>query len=54
MYVVALTGFLVEYLTSILENIAVIQNKPKTQIIEAIQGGWTNLIDKIKPKKNEN
>ena len=53
-YVVALTGFLVEYLTSILENIAVIQNKPKTQIIEAIQGGWTNLIDKIKPTKNEN
>jgi len=53
-YVVVLTGFLIEYLTSILENVAVLQNKPKTQIIEAIQGGWTNLIDKIKPTKNEN
>lgn len=53
-YVVALTGFLVEYITSILENVAVLQNKPKTQIIEAIQGGWSNLINSIKPKKNEN
>jgi len=52
-YVVSLTGFLVEYLTSILENVAVIQNKPKTQIIEAIQGGWSRLIDSIKENKNE-
>ena len=53
-YVVSLTGFLVEYITSIFENIAVIQGKPKTQIIEAIQGGWTGLINQIKPTKNEN
>ena len=53
-YVVSLTGFLVEYLTSILENIAVLQNKPKTELIEAIQGGWTSLIESIKTKKNEN
>jgi len=53
-YVVVLTGFLVEYLTSILENVSVLQNKPKTQIIEAIQGGWTNLVESIKTKKNEN
>jgi len=53
-YVVALTGFLVEYLTSILENVAVLQNKPKTQIIEAIQSGWSRFTDSIKTKKNEN
>ena len=53
-YVVALTGFLVEYITSILENVAVLQNKPKTQLIEVIQGGWTNLVESIKIKKNEN
>ncbi|MEI8086993.1 MAG: phage holin family protein [Paludibacter sp.] len=53
-YVVALTGFLVEYVTSILENVAVLQNKPKTQIIEAIQSGWSRFTDSIKSKKNEN
>lgn len=53
-YVVVLTGFLVEYITSILENVSVLQNKPKTQIIEAIQSGWSRLIDSIKTKKDEN
>ena len=53
-YVVSLTGFLVEYITSIFENIAVLQGKPKTQIIEAIQSGWSDLIDSLKTKKNEN
>lgn len=53
-FVAALTAFLVEYVTSILENVSVLKGKEKTALIEAIQGGWTNLINSIKPKKNEN
>jgi hypothetical protein len=52
-YVAALTGFLVEYLTSILENISVLQGKDKTELITAISGGWKNLISIIKPKKQD-
>lgn len=52
-YVAALTGFLVEYITSILENVSVIQGKDKTEIINAISGGWKNLISIIKPKKQD-
>jgi len=53
-FVACLTGFLVEYVTSILENVSVLKGKEKTAIIEAIHGGWTNLLSNIKPKKNEN
>ena len=54
-FVVALTGFMVEYVTSILENVSVLKGKEKTAIIEAIQAGWQNMISFIKPKsKNEN
>jgi len=53
-FIVCLTGFLVEYVTSILENVSVLKGKEKTAIIEAISGGWLNLINSIKPKKNEN
>ena len=54
-FVVCLTGFLVEYVTSILENVSVLKGKEKTAIINAISGGWQNLLSFIKPKaKNEN
>jgi len=53
-FVACLTGFLVEYVTSILENVSVLKGREKTAIIEAIQGGWSNLLSNIKPKKNEN
>ena len=53
-FVACLTAFLVEYLTSILENVSVLKGKEKTALIEAIQGGWQNLLSNIKPKKNEN
>lgn len=52
-YVAALTAFLVEYITSILENVSVLQGKPKTELINAISGGWKNLISIIKPKKQD-
>lgn len=54
-FIVCLTGFFVEYVTSILENVSVLKGREKTAIIEAIQSGWQNLITFIKPKaKNEN
>ena len=53
-FVAALTAFLVEYVTSILENVSVLKGKEKTALIEVIQGGWSNLLSNIKPKKNEN
>jgi hypothetical protein len=54
-FIVCLTGFFVEYVTSILENVSVLKGKEKTAIISAISDGWQNLISTIKPKgKNEN
>lgn len=53
-FVAALTAFLVEYVTSILENVSVLKGMEKTALIDAIKGGWTNLLSNIKPKKNEN
>lgn len=50
-FVACLTAFVVEYVTSILENVSVLKGKEKTALIEAIQGGWTNLLSNIKPKK---
>jgi hypothetical protein len=52
-FVVCLTGFLVEYVTSILENVSVLKGKEKTAIINAISGGWLNLLSFIKPKSNK-
>lgn len=53
MFVACLTAFLVEYVTSILENVSVLKGKEKTALIEAIQGGWKNLLSTIKPKKQD-
>ncbi|MDD3079097.1 MAG: phage holin family protein [Paludibacter sp.] len=50
-YVASLTAFMVEYVTSILENVSVLKGKEKTALIEAIQGGWQNLLLHIKPKQ---
>lgn len=52
-FIVCLTGFLVEYVTSILENVSVLKGKEKTAIINAISGGWQNLLSFIKPKANK-
>lgn len=52
-FIVCLTGFLVEYVTSILENVSVLKGKEKTAIINAISGGWLNLLSFIKPKSNK-
>lgn len=48
MFVAALTGFLVEYITSILENVSVMSGKPKTKIIEVIQAGWMRFVEAVK------
>ena len=47
-----ITMFLVEYSTSILENMAIIDGKPKTHLIEVIQISWRNLTNIF--KKNQN
>lgn len=39
-----ITMFLVEHLTSILENKSVIDGQPKTALIEVIQGFWKQFI----------
>jgi len=46
--------FWLSMLLLFLENVSVLKGKEKTALIEAIQGGWQNLIYNIKPKKNEN
>ena len=52
-FVASLTAFMVEYVTSILENVSVLKGKEKTALIEAIQDGWHNLLLNIKPKKKD-
>ena len=42
--------FLVEHLTSILENKAVIDGKPKTYLIEFIQSTWKGMLETLKNK----
>lgn len=44
----ALTLFLIEHLTSILENKAIIDDKPKTYFIEYIQATWKDLLQILK------
>lgn len=45
-----LTYFLVEYMTSILENLSVIDGKPKDALITAIKERWLSIIDLLKKK----
>ncbi len=47
-----ITMFLVEYATSILENMAVIDGKPKTHLIEVIQSSWKELTNIFKKEQN--
>lgn len=49
-FTAVLTGFFVEYIVSILENKAVMDGKPKTQIITAIKTTWSSFIDLLKNK----
>lgn len=43
-----LAYFVVEYVVSILENLAVIDGKPKTQFIEGVQSIWKSFLGVIK------
>lgn len=45
-----ITMFLLEYSTSILENMAIIDGKPKTHLIEVIQGTWSKFVETLKGK----
>lgn len=47
-----LTYFCVEYVTSILENLSVIDGKPKDALISAIKDKWSVMINLLK-NKNE-
>jgi len=49
-FVAVLTAFLVENVTSILENYSVMQGQPKTKLIDALKGGWDRLIEVMKGK----
>jgi hypothetical protein len=53
-FTVILSYFLVEYVTSILENVGVITGKGKESLINAIRDAWTNMISKLNHRKNEN
>lgn len=46
----AMVWFVIENTTSILENQAVIDGKPKTEYIEAIKAMWSRFIDVLKGK----
>ena len=50
-FTAVLTGFFVEYIVSILENKAVMDGKPKTEIVGAIKNTWTSFLELIKPQK---
>ena len=43
-----LAYFVIEYVVSILENLAVIDGKPKTQFIEGVQSVWQSFLAVIK------
>lgn len=42
--------FVIEYLISILENLAVIDGKPKTEFTDALQALWETLVEFCKSK----
>lgn len=46
--ILILVYFFIEYITSILENFAVIDGKPKDTLILAIKDSWQILLDKFK------
>lgn len=43
--VLILVYFCIEYITSILENFAVLDGKPKDAFIKAIQNSWTSFLE---------
>ena len=50
-HVATMVYFCIEYGTSILENLAVIDGKPKETLIVAMSDVWTSLISKFKNLK---
>lgn len=50
LFLFALSFFVIEHVTSILENIAVISGKPKTALIGVIQDSWKKFTDTLKGK----
>jgi len=54
-FIVILTYFLIEYVTSILENYGVISGRGKDALINTLKELWTNFVTTLKPNnKNEN
>lgn len=51
-FVAFITAFLIEYITSILENVSILKGKEKTALIEALQGAWKKLLG-INSKKTD-
>jgi phage-related holin len=49
-FVGLMTLFVVEHITSILENKAILDNKPKTYFIEFIQDTWKSVLILLKDK----
>lgn len=50
LFIGAMTLFCIEHITSILENYAVLDGKPKTQYINFIKDSWKNLLEFLKNK----
>ncbi len=48
--ILILTYFFIEYLTSILENLAVIDGKPKDSLIQVVKDNWKLLTQKLNRK----
>ena len=48
-----MTWFCVEHLTSILENLAVIDGKPKDELINKVSDLWGGLAEQIKRKRHD-
>lgn len=48
-----MTWFCVEHLTSILENLAVIDGKPKDELISKVSDLWKEVTNQVKKKKHE-
>lgn len=51
--ILILSFFCVEYVTSILENLAVIDGKPKDTLIKVIRENWQEITNRLKSKKHE-
>lgn len=50
LFIGAITMFCVEHITSILENYAIINGKPKTEYIDFVKSLWTNFLNFLKSK----